>query len=322
MNWVVWRQHRGESLITLGVLGALILFLLITGLEMHYTFGHQESYAECMAHLQERPNGCGYVQGGLPSGFLEQYYWLVQFTLFLLPLPLLLGALVGAPLVAREVEQRTFVLAWTQSISRLRWLRWKLALVLGAGVLLFGVLMGGLIWWWGPLAQYQGSFAGSGAFDITGPVFPAAALLALSLGIFAGALTRRTVLAIFLTIALFLAIRLPVEMWWRSHFLPPVTVTWPIEQETPPVTLSVQDWEIDSGLIDAQGNPYKGPVLSYCDNPESFAQCAKSQGFQAYYRTYHPADRFWTFQWIETGIYLAFSTLALLATVWLVRRLT
>ncbi|HEY7348617.1 MAG TPA: hypothetical protein VH599_09915 [Ktedonobacterales bacterium] len=320
MTWVVWRQHRAESLITLGVLAALAVFLLITGLEMHYTFQHQESFADCMAHLQERPGGCGFVQGGLPSEFWDQYQWLVGFPIFLLPLPVLLGALVGAPLVAREVEQRTFVLAWTQSISRVRWLGVKLALVLGAGVLLFGVLLAEVIWWWGPFAQYQGSFSGNAAFDFTGPVLPAAALLALSLGVFAGALTRRTVLAIFLTLALFLAIRLPVEMGWRPHFLPPITVTWPIEQTTPPVTVSVQDWLIDSGLIDAQSKPYKGAVLSYCDNPESFAQCAQSQGFQAYYLTYQPADRFWTFQWMETGIYVGVAALALLATVWLVRR--
>jgi MFS family permease len=52
-----------------------------------------------------------------------------------LALPLLLGAPVGAPLVAREVEQRTHLLVWTQSITRMRWLSVKLTLVLGAGLL-------------------------------------------------------------------------------------------------------------------------------------------------------------------------------------------
>ncbi len=317
MTWVAWRQHRSEAAITLGVLAALALFLLITGLEMNSTLQHQESYADCLAHLQERSGGC--VDG--LAVVLEQYRWLLGFPTFLLALPLLLGALVGAPLVARELEQRTYVLAWTQSVSRLRWLGMKLTLVLGTGVFLCSVLMAEVIWWWGPFAGSQGSFANS-AFDITGPVLPAAALLALALGIFAGALTRRTVLAIFITIALFLAIRLPVEVWGRPHFLPPITVTWSIEQETPPVTLSAQDWVMAQGLIDAQGNPYNGPVLSYCNNPQSFSQCAQSQGFRANYLTYQPADRFWTFQWIETGIYLGFAALALLATVWLVRRLS
>jgi hypothetical protein len=42
---------------------------------------------------------------------------------------------------------------------------------------------------------------------------------------------------------------------------------------------------------------------------------------QANYISYQPGDRFWTFQWIETGIYVGFSVLALGASVWLVRRL-
>ena len=42
---------------------------------------------------------------------------------------------------------------------------------------------------------------------------------------------------------------------------------------------------------------------------------------QAIFVSYQPADRFWTFQWIETGIYLGFSLLALCAAFWLVRRL-
>jgi hypothetical protein len=315
MTWLVWRQHRDEGLITLGVLAALVVFLLITGLAMDYTLLHQEGYADCLAHIQERgscPNGLGVV--------LTPYSWLQEVAIFLPLLPLLLGALVGAPLVAREVEQRTHVLAWTQSISRLRWLGMKLTLVLGTGVLLCSVLMAEVIWWWGPFAQEQGSFVGT-VFDFTGPVFPAEALLALALGVFAGTLTRRVVAAIFLTIVLSLAIRLPVGVGLRPNFMPPVTVTWPIEQTTPPVTVSAQDWVLAEGLIDAQGNQVNNPASIYCSDPGTVSQCLQSQGFRAYYLTYQPADRFWTFQWMETGIYVTISALALLATVWLVRRL-
>jgi hypothetical protein len=49
-------------------------------------------------------------------------------------------------------------------------------------------------------------------------------------------------------------------------------------------------------------------------------QCAKDEGYRGFYLAYQPADRFWTFQWIETGIYLAISALALAVTVLLVRR--
>jgi acyl-coenzyme A synthetase/AMP-(fatty) acid ligase len=46
----------------------------------------------------------------------------------------------------------------------------------------------------------------------------------------------------------------------------------------------------------------------------------EADGYRGNYLSYQPADRFWTFQWIETSIYLAISALALGATFWLVRR--
>jgi hypothetical protein len=125
-------------------------------------------------------------------------------------------------------------------------------------------------------------------------------------------------LAIFLTLALFMVIRVPVEIFLRPNFEPPITVTWPIAQENPPATVSNQDWLIDNGFIDVQGN--RRHDLVGCPKEEPIAQCLQANGAQANYLTYQPANRFWAFQWIETGIYLGFSALALGAAVWLVRR--
>jgi hypothetical protein len=36
--------------------------------------------------------------------------------------------------------------------------------------------------------------------------------------------------------------------------------------------------------------------------------------------TYQPADRFWTFQFIEAGIFVALTAAALGATIWLLHR--
>ncbi len=310
MTWVVWRQHRTETLIALGVLALLGVFLLITGLNMASS-SQQLGLTDCLAHATDRS-----VCGPLEEAFNNQYGTLVGFAGFLILLPILLGALVGAPLVARELEQRTHLLAWTQSITRMRWLTTKLALVLGASLLIFGALMALLIWWFSPVEQFNGRFSG-GSYDFSGPVWIAEVVLALALGIFAGTLTRRVVLAIFLTIALFVGIRLPVSLFWRPNFEPAITVTWPIGQDTPPVALSNQDWRVAMGFLDAQGN--KSNKLE-CTANQTLEQCLQANGAQANYLTYQPADRFWTFQWIETGIYLTFSLLALGATVWLVRR--
>ncbi len=312
MNWLTWRQHRAESLILLVVLAVIGVFLLITGLEMANSL-QQLRLSHCLG-LTSKGSACD----ELGMAWNHQYGFL-RVAPLLLALPLLLGALVGAPLVTQEVEQCTHRLIWTQSITRMRWLTVKLALVLGAGLLASGALLALLIWWNSPSVQIYGDSFSARVYDTSGPVWVATTLLALALGIFAGALTRRTVAAIFLTIALFVAIRAPVELLWRPNFETPVTVTYPIDQQNPPA-LSNQAWIVSQGYIYAQENR-STDLREGCTRDETFTQCLQANGVQANYIAYQPGDRFWTFQWIETGIYVVFSVLALFATVWLVRRL-
>jgi len=49
--------------------------------------------------------------------------------LVVLVVPALIGVFWGAPLIARELETGTFRLAWTQSVTRTRWLAVKLGVV-------------------------------------------------------------------------------------------------------------------------------------------------------------------------------------------------
>jgi len=313
MIWLTWRQHRAAGLILLLVLAVIGVFLLITGLEM----------ANCLQQLEQSHclglNSKSGLCDELVLAWDEQYDGVLQAAPGLLALQLLLGALVGAPLVAQEVEQRTHLLIWTQSITRMRWLTVKLALVLGAGLLASGALLALLSWWNSPSVQIFGDPFGARVYDTSGPVWVATALLALALGMFAGALTRRTVAAIFLTIVLFLAIRAPVEVLWRPNFQTPLTVTYAIDQQNPSA-LSNQDWIVSQGFIDAQGNRSTN-LRGSCTRDETSTRCLQANGVQANYISYQPGDRFWTFQWIETGIYVGFSVLALGASVWLVRRL-
>jgi hypothetical protein len=312
MIWVAWRQNRTESFVILGVLVLSSTFLLVTGLNMAHDF-HQSGLSDCLAHNKQSA-----ICGQLATAFTNHYGMLLAVAIALLLLPILLGAMVGAPLVAREFEQRTNLLVWLQSISRTRWLSVKLVLVLGTGLVVGGVLMVLLTWWFSPFSQLIGSF-NQVAFDFSGPVLIASTVLALALGIFAGTLTRRTVFAIFLTLVLILVIRIGVEFNLRPNYEPQITVTWPLAQaDHPPAQLGKQDWSVAQGFLDAQGN--KIDSVSCNGAQLTPQQCMQADGYRGFYLSYQPADRFWTFQWIETSIYLAISALALGATVWLVRR--
>jgi ABC-type transport system involved in multi-copper enzyme maturation permease subunit len=316
MIWLTWRQERAAGFVTLGVIALAGLFLLITGLNMAHDF-QQSGLSACLAQYPDSTSGgpCG----SLATIFLNQYTPYIPFASALLILPILLGAIVGAPLLAREYEQRTHQLVWMQSISRTRWLIVKLAVLFGVVLLASGALLAVLIWWYNPFDQLFGKF-NPVAFDYSGPVFIAASAMALAVGICAGTLTRRTVLAIFLTLALLVAIRIVVEFNLRYNYQPQIVVTWSFDKgPSPPVTLGKEDWNTGSGFLDPQGNRTNS---IYCNisQPATPIQCAKAAGYRGYYFAYQPASRFWTFQWIETGIYLAVTAVALVATALLVRR--
>ncbi len=257
---------------------------------------------------------------------MNQYSPFLPFASALVFLPILLGVIVGAPLVAREFEQRTHQLVWLQSITRMRWLSVKVVVVLGTSLLAALALMVLLIWWYSPFSQLIGSF-NQVTFDFAGPVLIASTAMALALGIFAGTLTRRTVFAIFLTIVLIVVIRIGVEFNLRPNYEPPIIVTWPLVQgdnpatvgtQPPPIILKTQDWNLGQGFMDAQGN--KTGVFR-CTGPQTqtLAQCIQTNGYRNYL-SYQPANRFWTFQWIETSIYLAFTLVAVGTTFLLMKR--
>jgi hypothetical protein len=317
MIWLTWRQHRIEGLLTLAGLAVGGVFLLISGLSIAHSI-QDSGLSACLAsHPTDYFTACH----SLANEALTQYDPLIPFVFALLIIPILLGAMVGAPLVAREYEQRTNLLVWMQSITRTRWLTVKLLLILGAGALVGAALLAMLTRWYDPFDQIYGKF-NQIAFDFSGPVLIASTIMALSLGVFAGAFTRRTVAAIFLTLALIIGIRILVEFNLRPNYQPQVVVTWPFAQglDNPaPVTLGREDWYIGGGFLDPQGNQTES---IRCDLPGATDpfQCAKQEGYRGHYLAYQPADRFWTFQWIETGIYLAISALAIALTLWVVRR--
>src|SRR5258708_23585681 len=137
MIWLTWRQHRSEGLLALAIFVVAGVFLLISGINMTHTL-QDSGLGACLA--QHPDSGTKGPCGPLGSLFLNQYGPFIPFAFALLVLPILLGVMGGAPLVAREYEGRTRLLVWMQSITRTRWVTVTLALVAGAGLLAARVL--------------------------------------------------------------------------------------------------------------------------------------------------------------------------------------
>ena len=297
MIWVRWRQHRSQAITGLGVLCALAVYAIVLGLQMRTSFS-QNNLATCLA--QSLGRGC---QNSVET-FDQRFGSLVNigFWSVLLLLPGLIGAVVGATVLGREMEMGTWRLAWSQTVPRSRWLAIKLAVV-GGGLIVLGAAMTLVITWYrAPMDRLTGHFVHN-AYDYEGFVFTAYILFAFGLAVLAGALLRRSIPALLAALVPWVAARIVVEFVLRPHFMAPLTFRQTCPQgcgggggnaivDVPPST-----GHIGNLLIKTLNNTGTTQVTSY-----------------------QPASRYWAFQSIEAGIFVALTLIVLSATVWLVHR--
>jgi hypothetical protein len=328
MTWVIWRQYRVTAAIAGAILAAFAVLFLITGL--HDAAQWHAALAACA-----RNGTCGNLAQTvslLDSGPVS------ALALLTLAVPLLYGMFWGSPAVARERETGTVQFAWTQSVTRRRWLSVKTGWLLLAGAIFGGAVAGIITWWYAPLnALNQNQFT-QGYFDIQGIVPIGYAVFAVALGIAAGALIGRSLPALAVTAGAFLAVRLMVTYWVRVHYLPAVTTIysvtqnftpkgayWPLAQGTVlpggqlTTNLSVGPGHVMSGFhgpaVPASCN-FPGPGLG---SMNSTIACMARLGYRSF-TTYQPGYRFWPFQLIETGIFVALTAVLVGVTFFVVRR--
>lgn len=195
MTWLIWRQHRGQALWSAVTLAAMCALMLWVGLRASRTLGPSRA-SDCFDRPGPRSAADAICGRGLEQ-FATRYNYAIPVFEIGVPLVLaIIGALAGAPLVAREIEQRTQLVAWTQSVSRRRWYASKV-LALGAGLAGVGLLAG--------LANYRlqrpltdgGLTTSRWPWFFSAGVVPAGeVLLAFALAVALGAWLRRTLPAV------------------------------------------------------------------------------------------------------------------------------
>jgi len=289
--WVAWRTHR-----TL-ILASTVLTLAVVASVLWST-----ATAE-------------YGPAGLPG---------VYFRLFWQPreINLLFGAAIavfwGAPLVAREHEARTSLVAWGQDVSATRWLTGQVALLgavaacLAAMVWLSELHMVGEI---RELSQNRLYQPFTSWFEVAPQVQIGYALFGFALGVAAGVLVRRTLPAMGIALVVFGVVRVQFMNWPRAHLLPPVHS---FEAWSDNYRDQVPDYAmyVASGYADANGVPI-GDHTWTCDQSSPSAQldCLKSNGVAGHYADFQPLERLGLFQWIETGIFVVLAA-GLLVPAW------
>jgi ABC-type transport system involved in multi-copper enzyme maturation permease subunit len=328
MAWVTWRQHRTGLTAVTAMFAAIAVLLGVAGLHLHHAYAAaiacQPANSFACNNLVNTFNG---MYGFVANGFIFQ------------PVPALVGAFLGAPVLARELESGTFRFAWTQGFGR--W-RWTFAKVVGLGCVVTavaGAISVLLSWYYQPyfpagsqalyvsreLPLMASSPLGAGLFDLRGVTFAAWALAAFATGLLTGVLVRRVVPAIVATLVAYTGLAFAVGGILRQHYLAPLVTS----------KLNIPDsaWVLSQQWLTKAGRPASQSVLSHVLQgapgqlfskggvPKSVNvwQYLVQHGYTQL-TTYQPADRFWPFQWIEGGWLFALSVLLIAATVWLVRR--
>jgi hypothetical protein len=339
MTWLTWRQFRAAAAMMFAALAALAAILAATGP------GLADDYATGIAACTTQPGGC--------SDFVRQFFGdhqgpFLAVSFVVLVLPALIGLFWGAPLITRELEAGTHRLVWNQSVTRTRWLAVKLALTGLAAMTAAGLGSLAVTWWASPIDQAAHTFnfpkMSPLLFDTRGIVPIAYAAFVFVLGVTVGMLVRRTLPAMAITLAVFVAVQAAMPLLVRPHLLPPTRSTIQITESNMQdfqvgpdrirVSAKAADtgaWVLSSHTVDASGHAIDSippsPSLSPFSGPCGPSQLGPSPCLAEITRlgyrqrvTYQPSSRFWAFQWYETGIYTALALGLAGFCLWWIRR--
>ena len=346
MIWLTWRQYRLNVAVLYAALLAFVAALLLTG--PHLADVYAADASTFLEWLSTQRTDRNLYTIGTAAGFV---------------VPAMIGAFWGAPMIARELEAGTHRLVWTQGVTRDRWLGTKLGLGLLGAMTATGVMALGLTWWASPIDKAVNATGGSDGGSIfqvariAPDVFAARGLapigyaaLAFALGVLAGAVIRRTVPAMAVTLAAYVLLQMFVPGLVRTHLVEPVVTTTAITADTLHgirgagpnlidelvVDLDTPGgWVRSTETVDASGNAvvlFPSWVSTCLPAPGTERSAVAGQQEACFERlasagygvrtTYHPASQYWALQWRETGVLLGAAALLTGACFWRVRRIS
>jgi hypothetical protein len=341
MTWLAWRQFRTQAVAALVLLGAVALTLGVTRPGLASSF---QNVLQCKGAL-----ACSTARNEFFAKDSLVRHIANALAIFV---PALIGVFWGAPLIARELEAGTFRLAWTQSVTRSRWMVFKLAIVGTASMLAAGLFSLAVTWWSSMFDQLQNSPFQQ--YDSRGIVLVGYAAFAFALGVALGVILRRTLPAMAATLLVYFAAHISFSTWIRYHLLAPLQAASPFlwtpngYQFGPP---SPADWSLGTEVVTPTGKAlgqlgqgglfegfqtragkliFQGAGVCHVKVPAAGLRtgnishavqhaCVDSFHLRQV-TTYQPASRYWTFQWMELGVFMALALLLAAASTWWVRR--
>ncbi len=327
-----WLQFRMQAAIAAGALAIVAVVLAVTGPSLVHLY--DTTVAAC---------GSQHACSDATTTFTDTDGPLQVFLDFLVLLgPLLIGMFWGAPLVSREFETGTFRLAWTQGVSRSRWLAVKLGLGALASMLAAGLLSLMVTWWSSDLDLVSADPFDPLGFGVRDLVPVGYAAFAFTLGAAAGLFFRRMLPAMLTALAGYAAVREIVTRWIRPYLFSPSRKSLPITAASPlsfksgstGITVyentkgvSIPDaWIYSVKIADNAGH---APAASFLNracplgnygplNPRDCSARLAARFHQLV--TFQPASRYWPLQWYELAIFLGLAAVLGGLCFWWIRR--
>lgn len=315
MIWLSWRQQRIESLIILALLAVLAVAFVPAGMHAADLFtrenlgvcaGRWDTTEVCYLAIGDFANRAGFVRSILEGGWLNL-------------IPGLIGAALAAPLLL-DLDNGTTRLAWTQSVTRRRWIATRLGVAVGTALVAgaaFGLLF---TWYQRPFDRIWGRWD---EFGFEGIVPLAYVLFALGLALAIGVLLRRSAAALVVAFGAYVAARLFVQSWLRQRFVTPLAATWRDPHQGPNLSNA---WVLREGPSTRAGHLLAGSprILHQCASggqTKSINQsCLARLGYGFNHAVYQPASRFWEFQAIEFALFGGLAALLIAFAAWRVLR--
>jgi hypothetical protein len=335
MIWFTWRQFRTQAYVALAA-------LVVVGATLA-AVRHQIADLYAASGLAGCQNDCAPAIDNFLTAAGQTWFDRVSNAAAVLVImsPAVLGAFWGAPLIARELETGTYRLAWSQSVTRTRWLATKVISGGLASVATVGLFSLAETWSASRLDQVSAHRYSPVSYGSHGIVPVGCAAFAFALGVTVGLLIRRTVPAMAATLAVYAAAAIAMPLWVRGHLMPTSTLTEPLDgssvrgimisnhDQTMTVLSDVEadgGWVLSIQTITPSGQVFTGPADPSQCNVEGGKDTCFTWVNSLHLRqvlTYHPLSQYWPLQFIETGVFLA-AALALtgLCFWWIRRRLT
>jgi len=312
LTWLVWRQNRLAFWIGLAVAAAVAAYAIVRHQEM--------ATAIAQGHLDACRGtriGAGDCSNKLMA-FTQTHQFPMRRPLqVMLALPLVFGIFLGGPQLAQELESGTYRTVCTQSVTRLRWFAAKLLVPVVLTVLISGTIAAAMTWWWQPAGHLLGdSFPWWQwyPYDGIGPVVVGLSVLSLLIGVTAGLILRRTVLAMGATVVLSAGAMYLLESV-RGHLLPTTLAT---VQHTTDSAAPANAWVLSEGPVDAAGQ--RVPDLLSCYAADDYPKCLVQHGRTGRWAEFHPSSQLWPLQWAQTGLCLLLAAALAGLCVWWIRR--